>query len=125
MKSMMSCIGTPWQKYPGDSHRLELGNIDVRNDPADEHRHVVQPLFPKQFHQSGADVHVGAAQNRQADHIRVFLQRRRGNLLGRLAQPRVNHFHAGIPERPGDHLGTAVVPIESGLGDDDARRTAV
>ena len=122
MKSMMSCIGLPGRKTPAMPISLSFGNIDVGNDAADEHRHVVQPLFAQQFHQPGADVHVGAAQNRQADHIRVLLQRRRGDLLGRLAQPRVNDFHAGVPQRPGDHLGAAVVPIESRFGDDDARR---
>src|SRR5262245_54241932 len=52
---------------------LQFGDVDIGNDPADQNGHVVQPFLTKQFHDSRANVHVSAAQDRQANHIRVFL----------------------------------------------------
>ena len=43
-----------------------------------------------------------------------------GDHFGRLAQAGVDHFHAGIAQGAGDHLGAAVVAVEAGLGDQDA-----
>ena len=74
----------------------------------------------QQLHHARADVHVRARQDRQADHVGVFLQRRRDDLLGRLAQAGVDDLHAGVAQRAGDHLGAAVVAVEAGLGDDDS-----
>jgi hypothetical protein len=42
------------------------------------------------------------------------------DLLGRLVEPRVNNFHAGVAQSAGDYLGAAVMAIEAGLGDDYA-----
>ena len=65
-------------------------------------------------------MHVRAGQNRQADDVGVFLQRRADDLLGRLPQARVDHLHAGVAQRARDHLGAAIVAIEARLRDDDA-----
>ena len=43
------------------------------------------------------------------------------DLLGRLAEAGVDHFHAGIAQRARDDLGAAVVPVEPRLGNDDAQ----
>ena len=106
------------QEHSPDAHFTQLRDVDVRNDPADDHQHVVHSFFPEQFHQSRADVHVGPRENRQADRIGIFLQRRRQHLLGGLAQPGVDDLHAGVAQRPGDDLGAAVVAVEARLGDD-------
>ena len=42
------------------------------------------------------------------------------DLLRRLVQAGVDDLHAGVAQRAGDDLGAAVVPVEAGLGDDDA-----
>ena len=42
------------------------------------------------------------------------------DLLGRLAQAGVDHFHAGVAQRARNHLGAAIVPVEPRLGDDDS-----
>ena len=39
---------------------------------------------------------------------------------GRLEQAGVDDLEAGVAQRPGDHLGAAVVPVQPGLGNDDA-----
>ena len=35
-------------------------------------------------------------------------------------RPGVDDLHAGVAQRAGDDLRAAVVPVEAGLGDDDA-----
>ena len=64
--------------------------------------------------------HVGAGEDREADRVGVLLDHRLGDLLRRLVQAGVDHLHAGVAQGAGDDLGAAVVPVEAGLGDDDA-----
>jgi len=64
--------------------------------------------------------HVRARQDRQADPVGVLLNRRLHDLLRRLEQPRVDHFHPRIAQRASDYLCAAVVAVESGLRNDDA-----
>ena len=52
--------------------------------------------------------------------VGVLLERSGDDLLGRLAQARVDDLHAGVAQRARDHLGAAIVPVEAGLGDDDS-----
>ena len=40
------------------------------------------------------------------------------DLLGGLVEPGVDDLEPGVAQRPGDHLGAAVVPVEPGLGHD-------
>src|SRR5438552_2265303 len=64
--------------------------------------------------------HVRAGEDRDADGVRVLLDRGFDDLLGRLVEPGVDHLHAGVAKRAGDDLGTAIVPIEARLGDNNA-----
>ena len=68
----------------------------------------------------GHERHVGAGEDRQADRVGVLLDDGLDDLLGRLVQPGVDDLHARVAQRPGDDLRAAVVPVEAGLGDDDA-----
>ena len=54
------------------------------------------------------------------DGVDVLLQRRLGDLLGRLVQARVDDLEPGVAQRPGDGLGPSVVAVEAGLGHDHA-----
>jgi hypothetical protein len=62
---------------------------------------------------------VSAGEDREPDGVRVLLDRGLGDLLGGLVQARVDHLHAGIAQCAGDDLRSAVVAVQSGLGDDD------
>ena len=53
---------------------------------------------------------------------RVLLDRGLDDLLRRLVQPGVDDLHAGVAQRPRDDLGTTVVTVEPGLGDDHPDR---
>ena len=61
-----------------------------------------------------------AGEDRDADGVRVLLDRRLDDLLRRLVQPGVDHFHPSVTQRACNYLCPPVVPVESGLGDDDA-----
>ena len=59
-------------------------------------------------------------EDRQPDGVGVLLDDGLDDLLGRLVQAGVDDLHAGVAQRAGDDLRAAVVPVEAGLGDDDA-----
>ncbi len=103
------------QEDAADPMAFSFGDVDVRDDPADDDQHVVEALLLQQLHDARADVHVRAGQDRQADDVGVLLQRRADDLLGRLAEAGVDHLHAGVAQRPRNDLGAAVVPVEPGL----------
>ena len=65
-------------------------------------------------------MHVRAREDREADHVSIFLQGRAHDLLGRLAQAGIDDLHASIAKSAGYHLGTAVMAIEARLGDKNA-----
>ena len=44
----------------------------------------------------------------------------RDDLFRRLPEPGVDDFHAGVTQGARDDLRAAVVPVETGLGDDDS-----
>src|SRR5258705_12713177 len=48
------------EEYALDSHLVQLGDVDVGNNAADYHQHVLQSLLPQELHQAPADVHMGA-----------------------------------------------------------------
>ena len=77
------------------------------------------PALAQLLHDPREQRHVGARWQRQPDRVGVLLDRGLGDLLGRLVQARVDDLEPGVAQRPGDHLGPAVVPVETGLRDDD------
>jgi hypothetical protein len=55
---------------------------------------------------------------REPDRVRIFLDGRLGDLLGRLEEAGVDHLEAGVAQSASHHLRAAVVPIEARLRDD-------
>jgi hypothetical protein len=98
MKSMISCIGVPGRKMPLTPISFNLGMSTSGMMPPMTTRTSSSPF---------------------SDDVSVLLERGRDDLLRRLPQPRVDDFHAGVTQRAGDDLGAAVVPVETGFGDDD------
>ena len=74
-----------------------------------------RPSAPQQLEHAREERHVRAAEDREADDVDVLLHGRGGDHLGRLVQPGVDHFHAGVAKRGGDDLRAAVVAVEPGL----------
>jgi hypothetical protein len=61
-----------------------------------------------------------AAHDRQAHPIDVLLDGGIRDHLGRLMEPRVDHLEPGVPQGSRDDLGPPVVPVETGLGHENA-----
>ena len=61
-------------------------------------------------------------EQRQTQGVGVFLDDRLDDLFRRLVQTGVDDLEAGVAERSRDDFGAAVVPIQTGLGDDDSVR---
>ena len=106
----------------GHPHRLELGHVAVRDDAAAEHRDVGRVALPQQLQNLGEQRHVRAREHGQPDGVRVLLDGRLDDLLGRLVQAGVDDLDAGVAQRAGHDLRPAVVPVEAGFGDHDADR---
>ena len=120
MKSTIACIGVPGRNTPLTPMRLQLRHVDVRNDTANQHEHIIQPLLAQERHQLRRDVIVRAGQDGEADDVGVLLQCGRDDLLRGLAQAGVDDLHAGVTQRAGDDLRAAVVPVEARLGNHDS-----
>ena len=61
---------------------------------------------------------MGAGKQRQPDGVGVLLDHGAHHLIRGLVQSGIDHLEARIPERSGDDLCAAVVPVQAGLGHD-------
>jgi len=107
--------GGAGEKNFGDADFLQGRNIRFRNNTAEDYGHIVHALVAQQAHELRAKRVVRARENGEADDVDVFLHRGGGNHLRCLPQTGVDHFHAGIAQRPRNDLSAAVVPIQSWL----------
>ena len=96
---------------PLDAFGLELPDVGVRYDPTAEDEDVFGAALPHHPDDLREERHVGARVQRQPDRVGVLLDRGLRDLFRGLVQPRVDHLEPGIPERSGDDLRTAVVPV--------------
>jgi len=68
----------------------------------------------------GDQLLVAARQNAQAHRVHALIDRHLGDLQRGAAQSGVDHLGARIAQRQRDDLGANVVPVQSGLADQDA-----
>ncbi len=120
---MISCIGVPGRKMPLTPMSFSLGMSTSGMIPPITTSTSSRPLRLEQLHQPRRDVIVGAGEDRQADHVGVFLERGRGDHFGRLPEAGIDDLHARVAQRAGDDLGAAIVPVEARFGDDNSELT--
>ena len=120
MKSTISPVGAPGPNTPATPSLLQLVRVVVRDRPADDDDDVVRALGGEQLDDARHERHVRAGEDRDADRVRVLLDRRLDDLLGRLVEAGVDDLHAGVAERARDDLRAAIVPVEARLRDDNA-----
>ena len=65
--------GSSGEKDFGDAGLLEGGNVGFGDDAADEDSDVVHAFVVEEFHQLRADGVVRPGEDRETDHVDVFL----------------------------------------------------
>src|SRR5208282_3852507 len=90
-------------------------NVGFGNDAADENGDVVHSFFAQKVHELRTDGVVRAGEDREADHVDVFLDGGGGDHLGGLTQAGVDYLHASVTQGAGDDFGAAVVAIQARL----------
>ena len=123
--STISPVAVPGVNTAATPLRPERLGVVARDRAPDEDEDLVRSPLAQQVDDARDEGHVGAREDRDPDRVCVLLDRGLDDLLGKLVQARVDHLHAGVTERPGDHLRAAVVPVEADLGDHDPDRPAI
>ena len=80
---------------------------------------MIRSCFAQESGDFGQQPVVRSRKDREPDRVDIFLYRRRGNLLGGLAQAGVDHLETGVAEGACNHFGSAVMPVQTGFGDQD------
>ena len=99
---------------------LEFWYVLIGNNTADDDKHVVEPLFLHQIHDSRAERHMRSREYGESDYIRVFLQRSIDDLFWRLPEAGIDHLESSIAESARNDFGAAIVAVQTGLSNDDA-----
>ena len=105
----VNTAATPWSTQPA--------GVGVRDDPADDDRHVAGAGLAQQPQHLGHQLAVRAGQDRQPDAVHALLDRGRRDLGRREPDALVDHLEAGVAGAHGDLLGTVGVPVQAGLAD--------
>ena len=104
----------------GHALLLQRPHVGVGDDATAEHEHVAEIPAAQFVHHAREQREMRAREQREADGVDVFLQRRLGDLLGGLVQTGVDDLEAVIAQRPGDGLRAAVMAVQTRLGNDDS-----
>jgi hypothetical protein len=115
--------GRPWREHLSDTEVLQHRDVLVGDDPPAEDKDVVKTFSTKAVDHLGHKSQVCAGQQREPDGVSILLHRSLDDLVGRLVQAGVNDFETRVPKRPGNHLGSSVVAVETRLGDNHSVAT--
>jgi len=96
---------------------LQAFGVLIGNSAAQNKQNIFRLLFAKERYDARNNSIVCARKNGKANAVYVFLNGGTDDHLRCLAQSSVNDLHSCIAERAGDDLSSAVVAIETGLGD--------
>ena len=96
-----------------DAQLDEPPAVGLGDDPADDHRHVVEPGRAEAVEHVGDQLHVRAGQDREPDAVHVLGHRGGHDLLRRQPDALVDHLEARVPGADGDLLGAVGVPVEA------------
>ena len=90
-------------------------HVGFRNDAADHDANVLQTSLVEKMQNARHQCHVGAAEKTETEPIGIFIGNGPHNGFGRLPQPDIDNFHAGIAKCPGHDLDTTAVTIKAYL----------
>src|SRR5687767_1486383 len=101
------------------AERQERLDVARRDGAAHDHAHVAGTAGTETVEHTARERQVRAREDRETDHVDVFLDGLGHDLVRRSLEPRVDDFHAGVAQGMDDHLRAAVVAVEPGLGDEN------
>ncbi len=107
-------------EYRGGAGREQLGHVGVRDGAADDDGDVGGVGGAQRLDRARGQRQVRTGQNAQAHHRHVFLHGDRGDVLDALPDAGVDDLEAGVAQGAGDDLRAAVMPVQAGLGDQNA-----
>src|SRR5438874_12771139 len=85
---------------------------------ADYNQHIIEAFLLHELHDARAKRHMSSGKHGESNDVDIFLQRRVDHLFGSLPESGVDDFETGIAKSAGNHFRTAVMPIESWLGNE-------
>ena len=106
-----------------DALFAQRSGVSIGNYAAAEHEHIAEFSINEFGHDPWEQCQMCSREQRQPDSVGVFLQNGLSDLFGSLMEAGVDDFEPVVAQGPGDCLGPAVMPIESGLCHDDTVRT--
>jgi hypothetical protein len=109
-------------EHPRHAERRQLSNVFLGNDAAYQHPYVVQAGRSQHLNNPWHQRHMSSAQQRQPKKIGVFIGNRADYRFRRLPEAGVNHMESRIAQAARDHFESAVVPVKTDLGQQDAQR---
>ena len=92
----MSVVVAPGPNTAATPLRLQLLGVVRRDRAADDHQDVVRAGVPQPVDDAGHERHVRTGEDRDADRVRILLDRRLDDLRRRLVKARVDDLHAGV-----------------------------
>src|SRR5262245_66466478 len=95
-------------------------DILLRNDSSAKDCNIPRLFFPEEPEHLAEQSHMGGGMDGKTDSVHVFLKRRGGDLFRSVVDAEIDHLHAGIPQRPSDDLNSAVVTVETNLGNQNS-----
>src|SRR5690606_23593535 len=96
---------------PGHSEGEQRRDRALGHIAATEDDDVGRVPLPQLLENAREQRHLRLGEDRQPDGVDVLLHGRLSELLRRLVSTRVDDLHAGIPQRPGDDLGTIALAL--------------
>jgi hypothetical protein len=107
--------GSAWLKNCRNPDLLQARDILIGNDATHQHQHVIHLILLEQIHDPRHDRIMRAGQDRETNHVDIFLQSSADDHLRRLAQPGIDDFHAGVAQSAGNNFRPAIVPVQAGF----------
>ena len=99
--------------------------VGIRDDTAAEDDDFSGITLTKPFDDLWEQSPMGTGKRREPDGVDILLDGSLGDLGWCLVQSRVDHFMARITECAGNHFGTAIVAVETWLGNENSARHTV
>ena len=108
------------REYRGGARVEHLLHVGLRDGATDDDRDIAGIGGPQRVDGAGGQREVRTGQDRKPHHRNIFLQRDRHDVLDALPDAGVDHLESRVAQGAGDDLGAAVMPVETGLGHQNA-----